>query len=54
MFVTVNHSLKKQLFCIAITVSLIHKGTTAIKMHSSKGLYANTKTYGKRRLEAYN
>ena len=38
MFVTVNHSLKKQLFCIAITVSLIHKGATAIKMHPSKGL----------------
>lgn len=54
MFVTVNHSLKKQLFCIAITVSLMHKGTTTIKMHPSKGLCANTKTYGNRRLEAYN
>lgn len=50
MFVTVNHSL----FCIAITASLIHKGTTAIKMPTSKGLYVNTKAYGKRMLEAYN
>lgn len=45
MFVTVNHSLKKQLFCIAIKASLIHKGTTALKIPTSKGLSVNTKKH---------